>query len=430
VDAPWHHSFLPTGAAPLSLEQRSPIDNAMHKQRPRLPDRPIEPYDNGLAKHAQGSGTEARRNERHRRGTLVSTLAGLLACGVALVCFFVGFEMAWKLRDDPLLPHGTGAIYPYLIGLAGTVLLTFAIAQAIQVFRLGARDREDLRLWARLTATERRARKQALDTKAIWAFRSCIGATFIVLLTLHSVLWKPLSGSLTALQVEAVALILGTVLIGAFGIKWLRVIRPQDAACDTEQRILTHRWILAAEISTPGSAAFMWFFAVVLIATAARGLMAGHSFLETIVLQALLAAAVLWGAVTETIAVWRRRGKTAPVLRLLREQDQPLVFIGMVDFSQTLMDRAQREACRAELSATYWVYGRWPWNSWFSLEAPVSISRDGQSGTFRLLLDALPPPPSSLIAWSIRVYRPDRKSAALYFKLPHEAFHFVAPAVR
>jgi len=393
-----------------------------------LPNDPIEPYDNGLAKRPRAPAAEVRSNERSLRGTLVPTLSGLMACGFALVCFFVGFEMAWKLRSDALLPNGTGAIYPYLIGLAGTVLLTFAVAQAIQVFRLGARDREDLQLWARLTATERRARKRALDTKAIWAFRTSMGATFIVLLVLHSVLWQPLSGSLMALQVEAVALVLGTVLIGASGIKWLKVIRPQDAAGDTEKWISTHRWILTAEISTPGSAAFMWFFAVVLVATAARGLMAGHSFLETIVLQGLLAAAVLWSAVTETIAVWRRRGKTAPVLRLLREHDQPLLFIGMVDFSQTLMDRAQREACRAELSATYWVYGRWPWNSWFSLEAPFSISRDGQSGTFRLLLDALPPPSSSLIAWSIRIYRPDRKADALYFKLPQEALYLEAPA--
>jgi hypothetical protein len=167
----------------------------------------------------------------------------------------------------------------------------------------------------------------------------------------------------------------------------------------------------------------MWIVGLVAAATVTRGFLAMRPVILVCVLQAFAAAAILWGAMTTTIYEWRLRGKPVPVLRLLREQDFPLLFTGMLDFARPLADSARNAGWIAELQATYWVYGRWPWRSWFTVAAPVSISRDAKSGAFRLLVDALPPPPSPLLRWSIRIQCGNRKNDALYFTLPQEAVY-------
>ena len=101
----------------------------------------------------------------------------------------------------------------------------------------------------------------------------------------------------------------------------------------------------------------------------------------------------------------------------------------MLDFAQPLAESTRSAAWVAELQATYWVYGRWPWRTWFTVAAPVSISRDAKSGAFRLPVDALPPPPSPLLSWSIRIQRGNRKNEALYFTLPQEAVYLEEFAV-
>jgi hypothetical protein len=364
------------------------------------------------------------------RGLLARALSGLLALLLAFVCLFVAGDEALKMAEYGMLPHGPSAISPYLIALAGAVLLTFGVGQGIQLLHVGGDEREDARLWSQLGAPERGTRMDALDNKAIWTFRTWLAATFIAIAALHAILWRPLLESVLTVQAEAIALTTGTLFIAAFGIRWFRVIQPRDAQrLPPDRWISTQRWILQAEISTPGTALFMWIVGLAAVATVARGLMTPRPFTLGCILMGSFAAAILWGAVTDTIEAWRRRGRPAPVLRLLREQDHPLVFVGMLDFSEQLPNRTQSETWLAELRASYWVYGRWPWKTWFTVTAPLTISRDARSGTFRLVIDALPPPPSSLLSWSIRVYCEDRKSTALYFSLPQEALYLEESAM-
>ena len=367
---------------------------------------------------------------RRRFARLARALFGVIAFALSLVCFFVSVDTAFKLAQHSLLPQGPPAISPYLVALSGAVLLSFAVGQAIMFFHVGGDQREDARLWAQLSRPERSARMSALDSKAIWAFRSWMGSTFIAIVALHAITWEPLTQSLLSLQVEAIALVAGTVAIAAFGLRWFKVIRPRDAdSAAPEKWISTRRWILQAQPTSFAVLAILWIVGLVAAATVARGFLTARPVILVCILQAFAAAAILWGALTATMYEWRLRGKPAPVLRLLREQDYPLLFTGMLDFAQPLAESTRNAAWVAELQATYWVYGRWPWRTWFTVAAPVSISRDAKSGAFRLPVDALPPPPSPLLSWSIRIQRGNRKNEALYFTLPQEAVYLEEFAV-
>jgi hypothetical protein len=139
-----------------------------------------------------------------------------------------------------------------------------------------------------------------------------------------------------------------------------------------------------------------------------------------------LATALVWSAASVTHECLRMRGQPLPILRMLREQANALSFIGMLDFSRQLPLRQRDAAWLAELRASYWVYGRWPWKTGFTVSAPLSISRDARSASFRLVLGESLPPPSSLLTWSIFVHCHERGGPALHFSLPREALYLGA----
>src|SRR4051812_44167387 len=237
-----------------------------------------------------------------RFGRLAGALSAVCALLLSLLCFFLSADTALKIAQHAALPAGPSAISPYLIALSGSVLLSFAVGQAIMFFHVGGDQREDARLRAHLTRPERSARMRALDSKAIWAFRSWMGSTFIAIIALHIIMWGPLMESLLSMQVEAIALVAGTIAIVAFGLRWLKVIRPQDAArASPEKWISTHRWILEAQPISVAVLSIMWIVGLVAAATVARGFLATRPVILACLLQAFAAAAILWGALTATI---------------------------------------------------------------------------------------------------------------------------------
>jgi hypothetical protein len=363
------------------------------------------------------SATKATHTSLH---WLLASCAALLA----LMCFVVAGDEATKLAPALELPHGPASFVPYLIACAGCVLLTFAVNHAMRYSLPAGCEDTSLSVWSQWSAIERTQCIRALDHKAVWSFRTWMAATFTALAGLHIVLWQPLTRGVLSLQIEAITLISGSALIAVFGFRWFRIIHPRSVSSyPGDTLISTERWILHAQAGTPTQALFLWMLCLAAGGTVVRGLMAPRPFVLGCVLMAGLAAALLWSATSLTYECMRTRGHPLPILRMRRERANTPSFIGMLDFSSALPARQRDAAWLAELRASYWVYGRWPWKTWFAVSAPLSISRDARSASFRLVLDDLPPPPSSLLTWSIFVHCHERSGPAMHFPLPREALY-------